>query len=367
MDQRQEKPACFDSQSDHVEDVQPLDPQVEDLDDPRNWPQWKKEINFALLTFHSLMTNFVGAGIIPAYTIFAEEFGVTVSEVSYFTSIHVICRIFGSIFLSSPLALGALVIVESFHGDKCSIRMGVWAAMITLGPPLGPLLMAFVTERAGWQWIYWIFAIISGVQFILQVFLGSETRYVKGSGTTSKSKGIQKSFAVRRIDPSPFTCAEFYRPIKHIKCISMLIPIYAHSMIFNIVAGMLTVEIPQLFAERFDFGAEKIGLQFIGIITGTVLAESFNTVVLYTMRRRAVRRHDKMPRPVNFLLVSYLGFVCVIAGLVAFCICMENAKPLHYSVTPIIEIGVAGFGNQVIATFLVNCELSFCKRGSARH
>lgn len=35
------------------------------------------------------MTNFVGAGIIPAYTIFAEEFGVTVSEVSYFTSIHV--------------------------------------------------------------------------------------------------------------------------------------------------------------------------------------------------------------------------------------------------------------------------------------
>lgn len=237
------------------------------------------------------------------------------------------------------------------------------SVMITLGPPLGPLLMAFVTERAGWQWIYWIFAIISGVQFVLQVFLGSETRYVKNSGTSSKPKGIRESFAVRRIDPSPFIWAEFYRPIKHIKCISMLVPIYAHSMIFNIVAGMLTVEIPQLFAERFNFGAEQIGLQFIGIITGTVFAEFFNAAVLYTMRRRAARRHDKMPRPVNFLLVSYLGFVCVIAGLVAFCICMENMKPLHYNVTPIVGIGVAGFGNQVVATFLVNCEFSLCKCG----
>ncbi|KAJ5662029.1 uncharacterized protein N7477_009645 [Penicillium maclennaniae] len=368
MDNTQEKSACFDSQSDHIEDAQTAEPQVKDLDDPHNWPQWKvsgprKEINFALLTFHSLMTNFVGAGIIPAYTIFAEEFGVTVSEVSYFTSIHILFTgLFPFVLVPFSNSIQHWLreeyrlyhYAESFHEDKRSIRMGVWAVMITLGPPLGPLLMAFVTERAGWQWIYWIFAIISGVQFVLQVFLGSETRYVKDSGTSSKSKGIRESFAVRRIDLSPFTWAEFYRPIKHIKCISMLVPIYAHSMIFNIVAGMLTVEIPQLFAERFNFGAEQIGLQFIGIITGTVLAEFFNAAVLCTMRRRAARRHDKMPRPVNFLLVSYLGFVCVIAGLVAFCICMGNTKPLHYNVTPIIGIGVAGFGNQVVATFLVN-------------
>lgn len=36
-----------------------------------------------------MMTNFIGAGIIPVYATFAEKFGVSMQEVSYFTSIHV--------------------------------------------------------------------------------------------------------------------------------------------------------------------------------------------------------------------------------------------------------------------------------------
>lgn len=223
--------------------------------------------------------------------------------------------------------------------------------MISLGPPLGPFLMSFVAQRAGWQWIYWIFAIISGVQFVLQVFLGSETRYVKGLAIASKSSWIQRTFPFHRIDPSPFVWAEFYRPFEHLRCMSVLIPIYSHSMVFNLVAGMLTVEIPQLFAARFGFGAEQIGLQFIGIIAGTIIAETFNATLLYALRRRY-----ETVRPLNYLVISYFGFLCVIAGLVTFCICLGNTQPMHYNVSPIIGIGIAGFGNQVVANFLVNCE-----------
>lgn len=35
------------------------------------------------------MANFVGAGIIPAYTTFAKRLGVSVQAASYFKSIHV--------------------------------------------------------------------------------------------------------------------------------------------------------------------------------------------------------------------------------------------------------------------------------------
>lgn len=35
------------------------------------------------------MTNFVGAGIIPVYSTFAEKFDISIQDVSYFTSIHV--------------------------------------------------------------------------------------------------------------------------------------------------------------------------------------------------------------------------------------------------------------------------------------
>lgn len=42
-----------------------------------------------MISFHAMMTNFVGAGIIPVYATFAEMFGVSIQDISYFTSIHV--------------------------------------------------------------------------------------------------------------------------------------------------------------------------------------------------------------------------------------------------------------------------------------
>lgn len=49
----------------------------------------KKNINLLLISFHALMTNFIGAGIIPVYATLSEKFGVEIQDVSYMTSIHV--------------------------------------------------------------------------------------------------------------------------------------------------------------------------------------------------------------------------------------------------------------------------------------
>jgi MFS family permease len=39
--------------------------------------------------------------------------------------------------------------------------MGLWTLMVTLGVPLAPLIMGFVSERVDYRWIYWILAIVS--------------------------------------------------------------------------------------------------------------------------------------------------------------------------------------------------------------
>ncbi|KAJ5773318.1 Translation elongation/initiation factor/Ribosomal beta-barrel [Penicillium paradoxum] len=61
----------------------------EDPDHPVNWPLYKRNINLFLISFHALMTNFIGAGIIPVYATLAEKFDVEIQDVSYMTSIHV--------------------------------------------------------------------------------------------------------------------------------------------------------------------------------------------------------------------------------------------------------------------------------------
>jgi sulfur relay (sulfurtransferase) complex TusBCD TusD component (DsrE family) len=82
----------------HLEDV-PSSPPVflsEDghqsgrsLQDPENWPQWKKNAQILMVAFHSCVSTFMAAGIIPAYEIFAEQYGVTVPDASYLTSFQV--------------------------------------------------------------------------------------------------------------------------------------------------------------------------------------------------------------------------------------------------------------------------------------
>lgn len=56
---------------------------------PRNWPLWKKNVQIAMVAFHSMMCTFTAAGIIPAFDTFAEEYGVSEPTASYLTSFQV--------------------------------------------------------------------------------------------------------------------------------------------------------------------------------------------------------------------------------------------------------------------------------------
>lgn len=66
-----------------LESCELLDPR-----NPRNWPKWKKNTQILMVAFHSMVATFMAAGIIPAYEAMAEEYGVTVPEASYLTSIQ---------------------------------------------------------------------------------------------------------------------------------------------------------------------------------------------------------------------------------------------------------------------------------------
>lgn len=74
---------------------------TDDPDDPRNWPKWKKNAQIVMVAFHSMMSTFMAAGIVPGYDIFAEQYGVTVQTTSYLTSVQV-CQILESMPSAIP-------------------------------------------------------------------------------------------------------------------------------------------------------------------------------------------------------------------------------------------------------------------------
>lgn len=141
--------------------------------------------------------------------------------------------------------------------------------LVTLGPPGGPFIMGFVTQNLGWEWVYWVFAIINGIQFIVYLFFGPETRYI-GSHEQGISQFRAEYIQFRRIDPKPFSALDFYGPLKMVPQIDILVPAMSYVLVFGFCSVAITIELPQLLGPTFGLNAQQIGLQFLALIIGYV-------------------------------------------------------------------------------------------------
>ncbi|KAI9373830.1 major facilitator superfamily domain-containing protein [Aspergillus egyptiacus] len=365
--------------------------------DPYNWPQWKKTFNLVLVAFHACMGTFTAAAIIPAYEAIAEDVGVSIQRVSYLTSLQIAilggapllwkplsyrfgrrpifllslvlscvcnvgcakspdyasmaaCRALVSFFVSPAMALGSAVVMETFFKHQRAGYMGIWTVMVTLGVPVGPFIFGFVAERVGYRWIYWVLAITNACQFILYIFFGPETRYTGPSSSLSPFK--REYLTLTRIDPTPFTASEFLRPLALFTNIPVLLAAIAYSMVFLFASVLNSVEVPQLLQHKFALNAEQLGLQFLGLIVGSLLGEQMGGYLSDLWMRMRTRTINTRPPPEFRLWLSYLGFLVTIAGMVVFLVCTEQATQGRWVVSPVIGTGIAAFGNQVVTTVL---------------
>lgn len=232
--------------------------------------------------------------------------------------------------------------------------------MVTLGPPVGPFIMGFVAYHVGWRWIYWINAIINLVQFVAYIFLGPETRYIR-RGVEHRGSAFKKEYLnFTRLDPSPLRFYEFIKPCELFAYSSVFIPTFAYTVVFGFTSVFLTVEIPQIFVPKWHMNPQALGLQFLGMIIGSIIGEQLGGPLSdywMTRKTRALKAQTNdqavRPQPEYRLWLSYAGFVLCIVGLIVFGVQTTNLSPTGYNVTPIIGIAIAAVGNQLITTVLV--------------
>ncbi|KAL4965708.1 putative MFS transporter [Aspergillus stella-maris] len=371
------------------------------LADPYNWPSWKKLTNLILVAFHACMSTFT-ASIIPAYEDISMDLGVSMQRASYLTSLQIAvlggaplfwkplssrygrrpifllssilssicnvgcakspdyasmaaCRALTAFFISPAAAIGSAVVTETFFKKERGRYMGIWTLMVTLGVPVGPLIFGFVANRAGYRWIFWVLAIINGVQFILYLIFGAETLYISSNADKPNPDIRSQYLSFRRIDPKPLKFNEFYHPLTLAVRPTVAIPAFAYAMVFLFGSVLITVEVPQLLQEKFGLNAERLGLQFLGVIIGTVLGEQIGGSMSDIWMNRRARKLESgtRPAPEFRLWLSYPGVLLTIVGVIVFLVCTQQADEGHWQVSPIIGTGIAAFGNQLVTTVLV--------------
>lgn len=202
---------------------------------------------------------------------------------------------------------------------------------------------------------------MNAVQLVLWFFFGSETLFDRSVNHEARFK--QHYFRLKRIGSNPLRVRDFIHPLSFAAQPCVLIPSFAYSMVFFFAAILIGIEIPQIFAEKFDLDAQQIGLQSISIIIGSVLGEHVGGHLSDQWMWMRQKRSGTSPAPEYRLWLSYLGISLSICGVVVFLVQTEKASS-DWNVTPLIGAAIAAVGNQIVTTVNITYAVS-CYRSEA--
>jgi multidrug resistance protein len=196
------------------EEVEELDPNVvswdgpDDPQNPKNWTDKKKWTNVAVLSILTVITPLGSSMFAPGIPKIMAQFHSTDSTTATFIlSIYILGFAFGPLIIAPlsevygrwvmynignllftiftvctalsngigmmmafrflmglagavPITIGSGSIADIMPVEMRGRAMSIWALGPLLGPCIGPVAGGFLTEAAGWRWVFWLIAIV---------------------------------------------------------------------------------------------------------------------------------------------------------------------------------------------------------------
>lgn len=155
--------------------------------------------------------------------------------------------------------------------------MAAFSAAPFLGPAMGPLIGGFLSDAAGWRWLYWIQLIFAGVVYILITFTVPETYapiiLAKRAKKLRKETGESDYVTEQDLDMRPFSerlRMFLIRPVQLLfsEMIVLLISLYM-SVLYGLLY-MFFIAYPIIYQGGKGYTAGITGLMFIPIAVGVL-------------------------------------------------------------------------------------------------
>jgi MFS family permease len=194
----------------------------DDPNDPLNWPVWRRDLALGVIGFQSFIIGGMSSLLASAFTVLSEEFDVTQSTLAYLVGGYMLAMGIGSVFFaptallygkrliyltalivffagalwggsshSFGMLLGARVVMglgggpaeslpsssiaEIYFLHERAYRLGIYTLLMLGGKNIVPMVAAFIIGNVGWNWVFWILAIIAGMNFLLTFLFVPET------------------------------------------------------------------------------------------------------------------------------------------------------------------------------------------------
>ncbi|KAI3316846.1 putative MFS multidrug transporter [Xylariaceae sp. AK1471] len=361
---------------DHSHDVEEIDEESAINHDPKSWPLRRKWLIMGIVSWLCLVSPLASSIFAPATSLMNAEFHnhsstLTTFTVSFFilgyvvgsliaaplseqfgrkvvldiaTAIFVIwqlaCalapnitsllifRLFAGLGGSACLSIGGGIVSDLFDSSERGTATAFFALGPLLGPVIGPIIGGFLSQRAGWRWVYWLLLILGGLTLMLQVFVSRETNLRVILARKHAFEGRSQRWWHRLDWYGPVQIADtdvhkgfnltqsMLRPWKFIftSPITGIICLYS-GFVYGLLYLLLTT-ISSVFVQNYHWSIGISGLAYIGIGLGFILG----VVAIGSTSDRIMAKHTKLNNnvavpEVRLKICVYFSFLIPISFL----------------------------------------------------
>ncbi|KUJ10716.1 MFS general substrate transporter [Mollisia scopiformis] len=190
-----------------------------------------------------------------------------------------VCRAIDGIAFSAPMTLVGGTLADLWRTEERGVPMAAFSAAPFIGPAIGPLVGGFLSDAAGWRWLYWIQLILAGIVWFLITFTVPETYaptiLAARAKKLRKTTNDQMHVTEQDLDERPFTERLWIFLVRPVQLLFLEPIVFLVSVYMSVLYGLLYmffVAYPIIFQEGKGYTAGITGLMFIPLAIGVLLS-----------------------------------------------------------------------------------------------
>lgn len=189
-------------------------------------------------------------------------------------------RFLSGVATAAPI-LGPGIVSDLFKPERRGFSLSMVTVTTTLGPALGPIAGAYIGERAGWRWVFWLSTILQGAFSAVFLLVYRETykvtiliRKAERLGEFDKVDYIRQYYSEGRTGTErilhgiirPLTLLFTAPAIKIATVIACLTDGYVY---------IAMVDLAPILQSQYGFSEGASGLAYLGLFCGLLFGAMF--------------------------------------------------------------------------------------------
>ncbi|KAF9061182.1 major facilitator superfamily domain-containing protein [Rhodocollybia butyracea] len=380
----------------------PLVPQPSRFrDDPLNWPLWMKWAVLIQIAIFAFLGPFNSAVVNPSLVLLAASLNVDSTVASYnntcsiiagglspfiftpLTNIYgrrpvtlfamlltiaggigsgasttyagvAITRVLCGAGFGGMMSVGTSCINDMFFLHERGEKTGIYVIFVTNGSHIAALVGGFMGVAKGWQWDFYLGAIITSTSFVVALFLFPETLFPRDEEFLA-NRNRERSyiemlwdFKGNMVPGRNLRLSHFTHSFIMLKYPSVTLP-FIYYTCANFANTLPAVTLATSYHRFYDMDAAAIGICLgvsltIGSVLGELCAGRLSDYIMY----RAAARHDGIRKPEYRLYLSPLSAIFMPGGLIMFGATVGRTG----FIPPLVGLSIAVFGQQIGSTCL---------------